>query len=98
MVLPHLAWMNIEMDKHAKQKVLEGNPMHGRGLPYEGWVCRIEGIWVIKHLTIALCMQLNGKPLLNHWTLKNRFQQGQVANVDWDMVARAMQVLPWVQQ
>jgi len=98
MVLPCLAWMNIEIDKRAKQKVLEGNPAHGRGLPYEGWVCRIEGIRVINHLTIALHTQLNGKPLLNHWMLKNCFQKGQVANVNWDMAARATQVLPWVQQ
>jgi len=38
-VLPRLAWMNIEMDERAKQKVVEGNPTHGGGLPYEGWVC-----------------------------------------------------------
>jgi len=30
--------------------------------------------------------------------LKNRFQQGQAADVDWDMAARATQVLMQVQQ
>jgi len=93
-----MEWMNIEMDEHAKQKVIEGTLAQGRGLPYEGWVCRIEGNQIINHLTAALRTQLNGTPLLNHWMLKNRFQQGQATNVDWDMAARAMQVLPRVQQ
>jgi len=50
-VLPHLAWMNIEMDACTKQKVLEDNPMDGVcAIPYEGWVCSIKGKRVINHL------------------------------------------------
>ncbi len=97
-VLPHLAWMNIKMDERAKQKVLEETPAPSGGLPYEGWICKIEGNRIINHLTAALRTRLNGTPLLNHWMLKNRFQQGQATDVDWEMAARATQALPRVRQ
>jgi len=82
--------MNIEMDECAKRKLLESNNPEGRKIPHEGWVCSIGSNQTIKHLTKALCKQLNGIPLLNHWALKHWFQKGQVAKVNWEMATRAM--------
>jgi len=78
--------MNIKMDECAKEKVLEAQPTgQVRSIPYEGWVCIIDGKWIIKHLTTTLRKQLNGTPILNHWSLKQRFQKGQAADIDWEM-------------
>ncbi len=98
-VLPRLAWMNIEMDECAKKKVLEAQPMgQVGGIPHEGWVCIIDGKRIIKHLTTNLRKQLNGTPILNHWSLKQRFQKGQATDVDWEMAARTIQALPRAKQ
>jgi len=50
MALPQLAWMNIEMDSCAKQKVsLEGTKTLKDDIPYEGWTCSIKGKRIVKH-------------------------------------------------
>jgi len=54
-VLPLLAWMNIEMDLLTKNKLLSAEPYkHMNKIPYMGWICRIVGNQIIKHLSMAL--------------------------------------------
>jgi len=46
------------MDACTKQKVLEDNHWGSiYTIPHEGWVCSINGKWVIKHLQIALQLE-----------------------------------------
>jgi len=99
MVLPRLAWMNIEMDACAKQKVLEDNHQGSiYTIPHEGWVCSINGKRVIKHLQTALWTHLNGAMILRHWATKQRFREGQAKDIDWEMAAQATQALPHAKQ
>jgi len=42
MALPRLAWMNIEMDAHAKNKLLLATVNNQQDkIPFEGWMCLI---------------------------------------------------------
>jgi len=98
-VLPRLAWMNIEMDLCAKRKVTStGSHALTNGIPHEGWTCSIEGKRIVKHLTMALRRHLNGAPILNHWSLKQRFANGSASDIDWEMTAKAIQALPRAKQ
>jgi len=98
-VLSREAWMNIEMDEHAKWKVLVDSPhVQLQSIPYEGWSCLIEGKRITKHLAEALRQHHNGRPLLNHWAMKQQFMPGTETQIDWDMAAKAMQMLPQAKQ
>jgi len=98
-VLPRLAWMNIEMDLCAKRKVATtGNHALTDGIPHEGWTCSIEGKRIVKHMTTALRQHLNGAPILNHWSLKQRFSNGLALDIDWEMTAKAIHALPRAKQ
>jgi len=64
MVLTREAWMNIEMDKVAKSKVSTDGPLQQLySIPYEGWICYLEGMRVIKNLMETLCKHVKG-PIL----------------------------------
>jgi len=93
--LPRLAWMNIEMDGLAKQKLSQGErTANNDPIPFEGWTCRIEGLRVIKHLPKALRRHLYGKIILNHWATKARFSPQATQAVDWESAEKAMNQLP----
>ncbi len=96
MALPRLAWMNIEMDSHAKNKLLSTVPsIQQDKIPFEGWTCSIEGCRVIKCLTTALHRHFNGKLILNHWAMKACFPSPQVIQtIDWEVAETAMNKLP----
>jgi len=95
MALPHLAWMNIEMDGVAKNTVSLDGPLEQiEGTLYEGSVCTIEGHRIVKNLTAALQKHLNGLILLNHWANKQRFKTGMDQNINWEMAEKAMLGLP----
>jgi len=97
-VLSCEAWMNIKMDEQAKLKVnVNGPKLQVGGIPYEGWVCAIEGKRIVKHLTENLRKYLNGGPILNHWATKQRFRNG-TKDIDWEMTSKAMQALPPAKQ
>jgi len=93
--LPRLAWMNIEMDALAKQKLSQGERITMTDqIPFKGWICRIEGQRVIKHLPKALYRHLNGKIILNHWATKSRFSAKATQAVNWASAEKAMNQLP----
>ncbi len=97
--LTRLAWMNINMDKAAKAKLLSVGPDKQQGsIPYEGWTCAIEGRRSIKHLVTDLRQHLNGKIILNHWATKERFSPQVAKTIDWDATGRAMNSLPLPQR
>jgi len=76
MVLPQLAWMNINMDLQAKQALsAENQTARQEKIPFEGWTCSIEGRWPTKHLTENLRRHLNGQNLLNYWQTKGQISQ-----------------------
>jgi len=55
MALPREAWMNIAMDEKAKKKVsLDKLPDQQYSIPYEGWICLLEGTRITKNLTNTL--------------------------------------------
>jgi len=64
------------MDEHqngqmCKNEVLKNQPTsHVSSIPHEGWVCIIDGKWIINHLMTTLRKHLNGTPILNHWLLR----------------------------
>jgi len=94
-VLPHIAWMNIEMDGVAKAAVAQDNSLdQTMVILYEGCVCSIKGHQVIKHFTVVLWQHLNGPIILNHWAMKQRFQLGMDKQIDWEMAEKAMLALP----
>jgi len=87
--------MNIHMDMAAKAKLLSAGPEKQlESIPYEGWTCAIEGRRSIKHLVTDLRQHLNGKIILNHWAMKERFSQKVAKTIDWDATGRAMNSLP----
>jgi len=95
MALPQLAWMNIEMDSLAKQKLSQAERITMNDqIPFNGWTCRIEGQCIIKHLPKALCCHLNGKIILNHWATKSRFSTKATQAVDWESAEKVMNQLP----
>jgi len=95
MVLPHLAWMNINMDLQAKQALsAENQTACQEKIPFKGWTCLIEGRQPTKHLTENLCRHLNGKNLLNYWWTKGQISQQTEQIIDWKSVDKAMKALP----
>ncbi len=97
--LPRLAWMNIQMDSKAKERLLTTTSQpKARNIPYEGWICLIEGQQVIKDLTENLRHHLNGKIILNHWITTQSFTAESAGSIDWDMAATATRRLPKFKQ
>jgi len=85
MVLTREAWMNIKMDLIAKQKVIVDGPKRQlHGMPYEGWVCSVEGNCMVKNLMTVLHTYLNGGPILHHWEVKQWFCNS-IKDIDWDI-------------
>jgi len=59
-ILQREAWMNIEMDELAKQKVSPDEPQEQFDhCLYERWVCSFEGKYIITNLTSELQRHLN---------------------------------------
>jgi len=59
------------MDLQAKQAlVAENQTAHQAQIPFEGWMCLIEGQQPTKNLTENLRTYLNGQNLLNYWWTK----------------------------
>jgi len=99
MALPREAWMNIMMDEKAKKKVsLDKLPDQQYSIPYEGWICLLEGTRITKNLTNTLRTHLNGPILLNHWATSQRYKPGAEKMIDWEMADKAINNLPKAQQ
>jgi len=69
-----------------------------RHIPYKGWSCLIEGKQITKHLVETLRQHLIRGPLLKHWAMKQWFKPGMETQIDWNMMAKAMQALPRAKQ
>ncbi len=93
--LPRLAWMNIEMDALAKNKLLLATAHNQlEKIPFESWTCSIEGRRTIKHLPLALRRHLNGQIILNHWATRTWFSPKIADTIDWASAEGAMNGMP----
>jgi len=94
-VLSRLASLNVQMDTEAKAKLLSIRPQEGEGrIPFEGWICHIEGRRIVKNLKESLRNHLNGKIILNHWAMKERFSTKIGQTIDWECSEKAIKGLP----
>jgi len=83
MALLRLAWLNIQMDTQAKLKLLAIIPKDlDCCIPFAGWTCSIEGWSAVKNTTDSLCNHLNGKIIMNHWVMKERFSGKVTQTID----------------
>jgi len=99
MALSRLVCLNIQMDQAAKTKLLTKcllDPMYK--IPFEGWICTIEGCWKVKHMAEALQTHLNGKIILSHLAMKEYFSQKVAQTIDWESSDKAMKGLPLAQR
>ncbi len=98
-VLSQEAWMNIKMDEVAKRKVsIEEPSKQPYSIPYEGWICYLEGTRITKNLTETLRKHLNRLILLNHWAATHRYSVGAEKTIDWDMAEKAINSMPKAKQ
>jgi len=99
MALLQLAWLNIQMDTQAKLKLLSTIPKDlDCCIPFAGWTCSIEGWSAVKNTTDSLCNHLNGKIIMNHWVMKERFSGKVTQTIDWECSEKALKGLLLAQQ
>jgi len=97
--LSRLVCLNIQMDQAAKNKLsTEWLPSSNYMIPFEGWICAIEGRRIVRHTEEVLRTHLNGKIILNHWAMKERFSLKAAQTIDWGSSDKAMKGLPLAQR
>jgi len=83
------------MDTAAKAKLLTIQPQEGEcRIPFEGWICSIEGHQLVKNLKESLQNHLNGKIILNHWVMKEWFSTKTGQAINWECSEKAIKGLP----
>jgi len=98
-VLSRLASLNVQMDMAAKAKLLATRPTEGdHRIPFEGWICVLEGQRLVKNIKESLRNHLNGKIILNHWAMKERFSATTMQAINWECSDKAMKALPQAQR
>jgi len=97
-VLARDAWLNVEADLLAKQRVATnhtGPQLYS--LPGNPWSCYIGTRRVVKQLVSTLRTFINGKDALHYWEQRRNYTQAQLQEVDWMSFARAMKSVPLTQ-
>jgi hypothetical protein len=97
--LPRLAQLNVIMDHHAKEKVLDlhanfPSPRCPASIAYEGWQCSVNGVKISSNPGKAVRRAVFGTQLCTHLTGKNRITQLAFSDIDWDSMELATDLFP----
>jgi len=94
-VLTRDAWLNVEADLLAKNKLVKpyAGPVRYR-LPGNPWSCYMGQTRVVKQLTAMLRHHINGQAMLTYWENRRKLPQQVLQQVDWTSFGRAMHEVP----
>jgi len=84
-VLMRDAWLNIEANALAKQKL---DPLwvslQTYCIPSKGWSLSINQSWITKQMLDAIWTHVNGLPAIKHWQTKFHLSDQAWKQIDWD--------------
>ena len=90
-VLTRQAWMNIKMDKLAKQTIdLEADRPTRYQIPGEPWCCYVAGSRLVKNIEEKLRSHINSITIEEHWDKKMCYKQGHKSMIDYKMAGQTI--------
>jgi len=95
MVLTRDAWLNVEADLLAKQKLSTPytGPVRYR-IPGNPWSCYTGTNRVVKQLSAMLRQHINGQAALAYWENQQNLTPPVLWQVDWPSFRRALHEVP----
>jgi len=89
------AWLNIEANKLAKQKLTSP---HTRPILYKllgnPWSCYVGTVCIVKQLHQSLQKTINGQDTIQYWEQWKKLTPAIIQTVDWIAFGRVMQEIP----
>jgi len=85
------AWLNIEVDQLAKQKLASSytGPSFYY-LPGNPWSCYVGKVHMVKQLHQSLQKSINGQDMLKYWEQQKKCSPDLIQMVNWQSFGRAM--------
>eukprot|EP00978_Attheya_sp_CCMP212_P030741 scaffold114206_cov73-Attheya_sp.AAC.1 len=99
--LDRISQLNVQCDTEAKKflrNCIEHNAIQPYRLPFQGWRCQINNVWMSDEVGTAVQDIVRRKKIMNHLIKTGRMTAAQFNLIYWDPIGTTMSASPQLYQ